>query len=251
MVRAWMRAYRRANTTARERWWRQFLQQNQGFRRYLLRELERRGPLLSRDIEDRSAERRERHRWHGSRRVGRMLEILQLRGEVAIVGRSGGQRLWDVADRWHPPDDHPLTRREADRLFEEQRFRALGVRLVGGAWRAHPDIADDPVGDRVTVLSPFDRLIHDRNRAEALFGFRYRLEMYVPAAKREYGYYVLPVLHGDRIVGRIEPRFDRRTGDMQVLGRWGDTSAVDPVLERLRGFLQTTAGSPGDVGDAL
>ncbi|HWH64591.1 MAG TPA: crosslink repair DNA glycosylase YcaQ family protein [Gaiellales bacterium] len=107
------------------------------------------------------------------------------------------------------------------------------------------------MGERVTVLSPFDRLIHDRNRAEALFGFRYRLEMYVPAAKREYGYYVLPVLHGDRIVGRIEPRFDRRTGDMQVLGRWGDTSAVDPVLERLRGFLQTTAGSPGDVGDAL
>ena len=251
MVRAWMRAYRRANTTARERWWRQFLQQNQGFRRYLLRELERRGPLLSRDIEDRSTERRERHRWHGSRRVGRMLEILQLRGEVAIVGRSGGQRLWDVADRWHPPDDHPLTRREADRLFEEQRFRALGVRLVQGEWRAHADIADDPVGDRVTVLSPFDRLIHDRSRAEALFGFRYRLEMYVPAAKREYGYYVLPVLHGDRIVGRIEPRFDRRTGDMQVLGRWGDTSAVDPVLERLRGFLQTTAGSPGDVRDAL
>jgi uncharacterized protein YcaQ len=251
MVRAWMRAYRRANTTARERWWRQFLDQNQGFRRYVLRELERRGPLLSRDLEDRSVGRRQRHRWHGTRHVGRMLEILQLRGEIGIVGRSGGQRLWDVADRWQPPDDHPLTRREADQLFEQQRFRTLGVRLVGGAWRAHPDIPDDPVGDRVTVLSPFDRLIHDRNRAEALFGFRYRLEMYVPAAKREYGYYVLPVLHGDRIVGRIEPRFDRRTGDMQVLGRWGDTSVVDPVLERLRGFLRTTAGSPGDVGDAL
>jgi uncharacterized protein YcaQ len=251
LVRAWMRANRRAATSARDRWWRQFLEQNQGFRRYLLRDLEQRGPLLSRDIEDRSAERRERHRWHGTRRVGRMLEILQLRGEIAIVGRSGGQRLWDVADRWHPPDDHPLTRREADRLFAEQRFRALGVRLVKGEWRAHPDISDDPVGDRVTVLSPFDRLIHDRARAEALFGFRYRLEMYVPAAKREYGYYVLPVLEGDRIVGRIEPRFDRRTGDMQVLGRWGDTSRADPVLERLRGFLRTTTGSMGDVGDAL
>jgi uncharacterized protein len=241
MVRAWMRAYRRANTTARERWWRQFLEQNQGFRRYVLRELERRGPLLSRDLDDRSAERGQRHRWHGTRHVGRMLEILQLRGEIAIVGRSGGQRLWDVADRWHPADDHPLTRREADRLFAQQRFRALGVRLVKGEWRAHPDIAERPVDDRVTVLSPFDRLIHDRARAEALFGFRYRLEMYVPPARREYGYYVLPVLRGDRIVGRIEPRFDRRTGEMQVLGRWGDTSQVDPVLERLRDFLRGTA----------
>ena len=92
------------------------------------------------------------------------------------------------------------------------------------------------------MLSPFDRLIHDRARAEALFGFRYRLEMYVPPTKREYGYYVLPVLRGDRIIGRIEPRFDLRTGDMRVLGRWGDTSTVDPVLERLRGFLRTTAG---------
>ena len=161
MVRAWMRAYRRANTTARERWWRQFLEQNQGFRRYVLRELERRGPLLSRDLEDRSVERRQRHRWHGTRHVGRMLEILQLRGEIGIVGRSGGQRLWDVADRWQPPDDSPLTRRQADRLFAEQRFRALGVHLVKGEWRAHPDVADDPVRDRVTVLSPFDRLIHD------------------------------------------------------------------------------------------
>jgi uncharacterized protein YcaQ len=66
--------------------------------------------------------------------------------------------------------------------------------------------------------------------------------MYDPPPKREYGYYVLPVFRGDRIIGRIEPRFDRRTGDMRVLGRWGDTSMVDPVLERLRGFLRTTAG---------
>ena len=89
----------------------------------------------------------------------------------------------------------------------------------------------------MTLLSPFDRLIHDRDRAEALFDFRYRLEMYVPKAKREYGYYVLPILVGDRLVGRIEPLFDRRSGTLHVLGAWGDTSRLDEALDSLATFL--------------
>ena len=91
--------------------------------------------------------------------------------------------------------------------------------------------------ERVTVLSPFDRLVQDRDRAEALFGFRYRLEMYVPKEKREYGYYVLPILVGDRIVGRVEPRLDRTTGRLQVLGAWGDTSRLDEALDSLASWL--------------
>lgn len=111
------------------------------------------------------------------------------------------------------------------------------MRLKNGKWHAHPDATDGPVPDRVTLLSPFDRLIHDRDRAEALFDFHYRLEMYVPKAKREYGYYVLPVLVGDRLVGRVEPRFDRKAGTLEVIGAWGDTSRLKETLASLAAFV--------------
>ena len=236
LLRARMRANRRETRHQWQRWTREFLRENAGFRRYVLAELERRGPLLSRDLEDRARADRADHRWWGSRYVGRMLLTLQVRGEIAVVGRRGGQRLWDLAERWYPDTDVPPLR-EAERLLAEQRLRALGVRLEDGEWRAHSDIADEPVPDRVTLLSPFDRLIHDRDRAEALFAFRYRLEMYVPAAKREYGYYVLPILVGDRLVGRVEPRFDRKTRTLAVLGAWGDTSRLEEALQGLAAFL--------------
>ncbi|MEP6813477.1 MAG: crosslink repair DNA glycosylase YcaQ family protein [Actinomycetota bacterium] len=235
LVRARMR--RRRGKYEWERRGNEFLKTNAAFRRYVLQELERRGPLLARELEDRSARKREKHRWYGSRDVAIMLELLHGRGVVAIVGRRGGQRLWDHGERWYPHTDAvPLA--EAERLLDEQRFRALGVRLVKGEWHAHRDADDSPVGDRVTFLSPFDRLIHDRARAEALFKFRYRLEMYVPKAKREYGYYVLPVLAGDRIVARVEPVFDRKTGELNVLGAWGDTARLDGALASLESWLR-------------
>ncbi len=237
LIRARMRHSRRAATYSWERRRRDFLRQNGGFRRYVLRELERRGPLLSRELEDRAAKRRGEHRWWGRRQVSQMLEALHTRGEVAIVGRRGGQRLWDLAERWYP-ETETVPLREAQRVLAEQRFRALGVRLEQGKWRAHPEASDGSVPDRVTLLSPFDRLVHDRDRAEALFGFRYRLEMYVPPAKREYGYYVLPILVGDRLVGRVEPRFDRGTGNLEVLGAWGDTSRLEEALAELAAFLR-------------
>ena len=236
LIRARMRANRRAGTYSWERRRRDFLKRNAGFRRYVLRELEGRGPLLARELEDRSGGRPGEHRWWGSRQVGRMLEALERVGDVAVVGRRGGQRLWDLAERWYP-ETEVVPVREAERLLAEQRFRALGVRLEDGEWRAHPEVGDAPVPDRVTLLSPFDRLVHDRARAETLFGFRYRLEMYVPATQREYGYYVLPILVGDRLVGRVEPRFDRRSKTLSVLGAWGDTSRLDEALAALAAFL--------------
>jgi uncharacterized protein YcaQ len=115
------------------------------------------------------------------------------------------------------------------------------VWLERGKLHVHPEISDEPVPDRVAFLSPFDRLVHDRARAEALFGFFYRLEMYVPKAKRQYGYYVLPILHGDRIVGRIDVERNRATSDLQVNGLWWEDAAepvpLEPALERLAAFV--------------
>jgi uncharacterized protein YcaQ len=83
--------------------------------------------------------------------------------------------------------------------------------------------------------------VHDRARAEALFGFFYRLEMYVPKAKRQYGYYVLPILYGDRIVGRIDVERDRETNALQVNGVWWEDGAkpvrLEPALKRLERFV--------------
>jgi uncharacterized protein len=234
-VQARMR--RRRNKYAWERRGNEFLKANARARRYLLRELEQRGPLLSRELEDHAiAPWGESHRWWGARNVALMLDILHGRGVVAVVGRRDGQRLWDLAERWYP-ETEKVSLREAEQRLAEKRFRALGVRLQKGEWVAHPDVSDEPIPERVTLLSPFDRLIHHRDRTEALFGFHYRLEMFVPKAKREYGYYVLPLLEGDRLVGRAEPRFDRKTRTLELLGAWGDTSRLDEALGRLAEFL--------------
>jgi uncharacterized protein len=193
----------------------EFLRTNARFKRFVLKELKRRGPLLSREIEADLMVSRDPHEWWGSRKVALMLQILEGHGLVAVVGRRGKQRLWDLAERWYP-EVEAIPWPEARELLEHKRWRSLGVRLVNGSWQAHPDASDGRVPARTTFLSPFDRLIHDRNRAHALFDFFYRLEMYVPKAKREYGYYVLPILRGDRLVGRIDPVFDSKAGVLRV-----------------------------------
>jgi uncharacterized protein len=235
LVRARMRRRRGKHTWERRRT--EFLKTNARFKRFVLRELEQNGPMLARELADHAVTPRESHGWTGGRGVTDMLEILHGRGVVAIVGRRDGQRLWDLGERWYPAGVETIPLREADRLLAEKRFRALGVRQTPNGWEAHPDVSAEPVPDRVTLLSPFDRLIHDRDRAVALFGFRYRLEMYVPKAKREYGYYVLPLLVGDRLVGRAEPRFDRKTKTLELLGAWGDTSRLDEALADLSTWL--------------
>ena len=236
LVRARIRDFRRSRRTKSQRWVHDFLTENRAFKRYVLRTMEQNGPVLSRDLEDRSKGEKRDHRWWGSRMVGLMLLSLHQYGEVTVVGRQGGQRLWDLTSRWWP-ESETVSVAEGRRIREERRFRTQGVRLVKGEWEAHSDAADGAVPHRAVLLSPFDRLVYDRDRAEALWGFRYRLEMFVPKAKREYGYYVLPLLVGDELVGRAEPRFDRKTGVLELLGAWGDTSRLDEALADLAAWL--------------
>jgi uncharacterized protein len=219
-----------------------WLNEHAAYRRYVLKQLRERGPLLSREIEDAPGHRREGHRWWGERKMGLMLNCLSARGQVAVVGRRGKQRVWDLAERWYP-ETETIPVPTAKKLYEESRFRALGVRLEHGRLVAHPEAEDGPVPLRTTFLSPFDRLVHDRDRAELLWDFYYRLEMYVPAAKREYGYYVLPILHGDRLVGRIEPVFDRREKVLRVKGVWWEEGAEPVDLEQPLASLAAFLGA--------
>jgi uncharacterized protein len=206
-------------------WQKNFMKEQAGLRRYILRELERDGPLPSRELEHHAAKYNERTVWWGTRaQMTWMLELLHLRGQIAVAGRLKGQRLWDLAERvWPKTETIPLA--EARRILDDKRFRAQGVKFERGRFLAHPDATDGRVGSRVTFLSPFDGLVKNRDRAEALWDFFYRLEMYVPKAKREYGYYVLPILRGDRVIGRIEPVFDRKTKVLRVEGVFAEPAA--------------------------
>jgi uncharacterized protein YcaQ len=240
LQKARMAKRRRGGKLKRDEWLRDFLRENARLRRHVLREIERNGPLLSRDLKYDPPADAERHRWWGRGELRLMMDLLAARGEIAVAGRAGTHRLWDLPERvW--PETETLPWREAERELEERSRRRQGAWLQRSEWRAHPDIADGPVPDRVTLLSPFDGLIKDRARAEALWGFHYRLEMYVPKPKREYGYYVLPLLVGDQVVGRAEPRFDRKTDTLELLGAWGDTSRLGEAMAELEQWLTARA----------
>jgi uncharacterized protein YcaQ len=224
---------------------RAWLRDNDSFRRDILNLLETSGPLISRDIPDTSVVPWASTGWTNNRNVTQMLEFLCMRGEIAIAGRVGRERLWDLAERVYPSDVDTPSVDEARRTKNERRLASLGIARqkrqavpvepvdVGdtgepavvegtkGEWRVDPmavvrDLTGDDFEGRTALLSPFDRLIHDRVRTQELFDFEYTLEMYKPAAKRRWGYFALPVLHEDRLVGKVDAIADRKISTLRV-----------------------------------
>jgi uncharacterized protein len=216
--------------------------------------------------------------WHDGKIA---LEYLFFGGRIVSPGRVNFERLYDIPERVVPatvrdlPDPDPA---EAQRELVRISARALGIatepdlgdyfRLPRAASKARvAELADAGELLRVEVdgwgvpaylwhearrprqiearalLSPFDPLVWFRSRAERLFGFTYRIEIYTPAQKRVYGYYVLPFLLGDRLVARVDLKSDRQARVLRVQGAFAEDGVdIDHIAVELAAELATVAG---------
>jgi len=185
-----------------------------------------------------------------------MLEMLVLRGEVAVAGRRGREMSWDLASRIYP-DDEVVPAAQAHRVRDERRLRAMGIARargpvspgepngvedagepavidgVKGGWRVDPSYLDGTFSGRAAVLSPLDRLVFDRKRMVEIFEFDYQLEMYKPAAQRRWGYWAMPILYGDP-PRRKDRRRDRpKQGVLRVAAIHRDVPFTKRMTEKV------------------
>jgi uncharacterized protein len=203
--------------------------------------------------------------WTKNRNLTQMLEFLMKRGEIAIAGRVGRERLWDLADRVYPADVHVPSADEARQIGNERRLRALGIARVrstvmpiepvdvgevgepatvegvAGEWRVDPEALNEDFEGRTALLSPFDRLVYDRVRAQELFDFEYVLEMYKPAAKRRWGYFALPVLQEDRLVGKVDTTADRKRSVLEVHAIHEDVKFTRAIAKAVQAEIEALA----------
>ena len=208
--------------------------------------------------------------WTDDKNVSKMVDHMVACGDVACAGREGRERLWDLAERVYPDDEpvptkrrcgcatsggcvrwaSPGRRRPRHRTSpttsatpartQSSRASAAG----GGSTRRSWTRLGSRFRGRAAVLSPLDRLVYDRKRMAELFEFDYQLEMYKPVAKRRWGYWAMPVLYGDRLVGKVDATADRDRGVLRVDavhrdGEWSKamTTAVDREIGGLASWL--------------
>ncbi len=179
---------------------------------------------------------------------------------VMAAGHHGVATFDDLTD-YHRLNN-PKTRPLLPELVEEGRL--IPVQVQGWAKPAymHPDAKVPRRIDRAALLSPFDPVVWHRDRTERLFGFRYRIEIYVPQPKRQYGYYVLPFLLNDQLVARVDLKSDRQRGVLMVHGAFGELGVpVDDVVQALAiellsmarwlGLGSVEVGAKGDLASPL
>lgn len=240
---------------------------NDAARRDVLAALRSDGPLPAAELPDSCDVPWRSSGWNDGRNRVMLLDFMVARGEIALAGREGRDPLYDLAERVYPDlPDVPLA--DALRVRDERRLAALGIARakapqsptepddvgrageaavvdgVRGQWRVDPRYLELPFQGRTALISPLDRLIMDRRRMVDLFAFDYQLEMYKPVARRRWGYFALPVLHGDRLVGKVDATADHAAGVLRVAAVHEDepfdealTAAVAAELDDLAQWL--------------
>jgi uncharacterized protein YcaQ len=230
-----------------------WMKKNEHLRRAIVGRLRREGPLPITAFEDRASTGWSSTGWTKDRNVSQMLAFLMHHGHVSTGARAGGKRVWVLTEQWLP-QVRALPQKEAARLAATRALGALGIATqkqlryayafgwfvtpevvaslekdgtfarvqVEGLCEPHFMLADTRPGriapsERTTLLSPFDNLIIDRPRTETLFGMRYRMEIYVPKHLRVRGFWAMPILHRDRLIGTVDPKVDRQRGVLDVL----------------------------------
>jgi uncharacterized protein len=244
---------------------------------WLRDELAARGPLTSGEIEHEENVRN--GPWWGWSATKEGLELLFRSGEVAIAGRTRFQRQYALAAAVIPATD-PVPRDEAMRELVRRSAVALGIGTVsdladyyrlrfddtkaaaralveegelrevtvpGWSQRAylHRDARIPRRIEATALLSPFDPIVWDRDRALRMFGFHYRIEIYTPAPKRLFGYYTLPVLVDEALVGRVDLKSDRQRGVLRVQSAWTEEGAPPSTVERVALAVREAAGWQG------
>ena len=271
-----MSAMRERYSSAADGW----VRSNQGMLEWLRAELADKGPLAASQIEHDASARK--GPWWGWSEVKTGLEYLFMFGEVVTAGRTRFERTYALAERVLPAPvlDSVVPKDEAIRQLMSVSAKAHGIgtltdladyfRLKRDPARAAlRDLVDDGELIPVTVpgwnrpawlhrdariprrieatalLSPFDPVVWERDRAERMFGFHYRIEIYTPAAKRIFGYYTLPLLVDDRLVGRVDLKSDRQNRVLRVQATWTEVGAPPETAARLAPLLRETAAWQG------